>query len=424
VNILLLVDCYLPSTKSSAKLVHDLALQFVELGHAPALVTQDPSIPAKVHISREHGYEVVRAHAGAIKGAPLWTRGLNEALLSSRVWRTVRPWFRERHFDVIAFYAPTIFWGALVRRLKKLYGCPAYMILRDIFPQWALDAGVLRPGPMYWFFKHKERVQYAAADVIGVQSPANLGYFRERGWDERYRLEVLYNWMRLEIDAPRPPTFRRQFGLENKIILFYGGNIGVAQDMDNLLRLAARLRDTAPEAHFLFVGDGSEVPRILRLVAAEQLDNVTIKDALSQEDYLALVSEIDVGLISLDRQLKTQNFPGKMLSYMHAAKPILASINPGNDLQTVVEQANAGFVCENGDDAALAEHALRLVRDAALRRTMGEASRQLLVSRFSARAAAEQILKAAMGQEIQPAGCSTNGEKTQAKTESASCRTK
>src|SRR5207244_849743 len=116
----------------------------------------------------------------------------------------------------------------------------------------------------------------------------------------------------------------RRWQLEGKVILFYGGNIGVAQDCDNLLRLARRLGEAATDAHLLLVGEGSEVSRVRRAVALQKLGNVSIQDALSQAEFLRLVESIDIGLVSLDRKLRTQNFPGKILSYMHAGRPILA----------------------------------------------------------------------------------------------------
>jgi glycosyltransferase involved in cell wall biosynthesis len=105
-----------------------------------------------------------------------------------------------------------------------------------------------------------------------------------------------------------------------------------------------------------------------------------------------MVAECDVGLLSLDRGLKTQNFPGKMLSYMDQGKPILASINPGNDLQDILEEHGAGLVCANGDDRGLEAHARRLVREDRLRQQMGSRARSLLEESFSVSRAARQIL--------------------------------
>ena len=175
------------------------------------------------------------------------------------------------------------------------------------------------------------------------------------------------------------------------MVFFYGGNVGVAQDMDNLIRLAARLQDE-PSAYFLIVGDGSEVPRLKAAIAERGLTNIALHPAVGQREYISMLSEFDIGLISLDRGLKTQNFPGKMLGYMYHAMPMLASINPGNDLQTILEAHEAGLVCVNGDDDRFAAHARRLLADAELRNRLGRNARSLLESTFSASGAAGQIL--------------------------------
>ena len=389
-KILLLVDCYLPSTKSSAKLIHDLALEIRDQGHQPIVVAPDDSLESDSSIRDEDGVTIVRVRTGRIKGASLPVRAIHETRLSSVIWKRARSFFESHPCDLVAYYSPSIFFGALVRRLKRLWGCSTYLILRDIFPQWALDAGVLRPGPVYWFFRRKELLQYDAADVIGVQSPANLKYFEAGKGGGPRELEVLFNWT--VPFAPRSTGAERsRLGLEGKTVFFYGGNIGVAQDMDNLLRLAARLGDE-PSVHFLFVGDGSEVERLKCATVEQQLDNVTFHAGVDQERYLAMVAEFDVGLLSLDRKLATQNFPGKMLSYMQASLPILASVNPGNDLRQVVESAEAGLVTWNGEDDRLAANARRLARDPELRRSMGLEARRLLEQTFLVSRAAKQLL--------------------------------
>jgi len=394
-RLLLLVDCYLPSTKSSATHIHDLALELAAGGHEVSVAAPDDALDRPCTVSREHGLTVLRTRTPRIKGARLALRAWHEIRLSGVMWRAGRSFFERQPLDLVAFYSPTIFFGPLVRRLKDRWGCPAYLILRDIFPQWAVDAGVLRRGSLpHRYFRRRELEQYRAADVIGVQSPGNLRYFEERGLDRRHRLEVLYNWAPVDHGALPASDLRRELGLRGKIVFFYGGNIGRAQDMDNVIRLAASVGDER-DLHFLLVGAGSEVPRLLDAVRARGLSNVTFHPPLAQREYLAALAQFDVGLITLDRGLRTQNFPGKMLGYMSFGIPTLASINPGNDLREVLEAARAGLVCDNGDDAGLRAAALRLARDAELRRRIGENGRRLLGERFSPAAAAAQILAAA-----------------------------
>lgn len=390
-RILILIDSYFPSTRSGATQMHDLATTFLRLGHEVAVATTDDGTSQGNGVAVEDGIPVLRVRAGRIKGVPKIVRGINEARLSSAFWREGKRFFESHASDLVVYYSPTIFFGALVERLKARFGCPSYLILRDIFPQWAVDTGVLKKGLIYRFFRSKEIEQYAAADVIGVQSPANIEYFNESGLNGRYRLDVLYNWMSLEAEGTERRNYRDALNLRDKVVFFYGGNIGIAQDMDNVLRLAGSLRDR-PEIHFLIVGEGSEVPRIARQIAAERMSNMTLHGAVDPKEYLSMLSEFDIGLITLDAKLRTQNFPGKMLGYMFHGKPILASINPGNDLKKMMEESQIGLVSLNGDDRLFREHALRLSQDPELRARLGRNARSLLERQFSAESAARQIL--------------------------------
>ncbi len=390
-RILLLVVYYLPSTMSSATLIHDLAVEFQRLGHEPIVVAPDENILQDHQVLYENGIKVLRVRTGKIKSATKFIRAFNEIRLSNIIWEKGERFFSENPCDLIIYYSPTIFFSSLVKRLKRKFTCPSYLLLGDIFPQWAVETGVLRKGLIYRYFKYKERQNYEAADIIRVQSPANLLYFQENRLDKKYRLEVLYNWTSLtEEDAP-PTTYRVRLSLQNKVVFFYGGNIGVAQDVDNIVRLADNLRNE-PTAYFLLVGGGSEVGRLKALIGMKGLANIAIHDSVNHQEYLSMLSEFDVGLISLDRRLKSHNFPGKMMSYMYHSKPILASINASNDLKAMLEDKKAGFVCINGEDRKLAAHARRLVSDATLRRQMGLNGRALLESTFSVSKAASQIL--------------------------------
>ena len=105
-----------------------------------------------------------------------------------------------------------------------------------------------------------------------------------------------------------------------------------------------------------------------------------------------MLSEFDVGLISLDRRLTSHNLPGKLFGYMASGKAVLASINPGNDLGPLLSDSGAGIACENGHDDCLHSAALRLANDREFRLRMGQNSHDLMESRFSVSIAAPTIL--------------------------------
>jgi glycosyltransferase involved in cell wall biosynthesis len=390
-RILIITDCYYPTSKSGAKLVHDLGVEFRRRGHDVIILASSEYIREGFEFSSESGMQIARVKTGKMKSASKIVRALNEIRLSHTMWKGAEQFLRANPWDYIVYYSPSIFFGPLVRRLKSLWKCPSYLILRDIFPQWAVDMGVLRKGLIYAYFRRRELEQYSVADVIGVQSPDSLRYFANNLPEKNYRLEVVFNWTTLTEENVPNSNYRQQLSLQDKVVFFYGGNIGVAQDLDNILRLAGSLKDEA-HIYFLLVGSGSEVDRLNSEIKRMNLRNIQILPPVDQQEYLGMLAEFDVGLISLDRRLKTTNIPGKLLGYMYHSKPVLASLNPGNDLEPLLEKSEAGWSAVNGDDPTLKQNALQLAADPALRRRLGKNSRRLLEETFSVAAAADKIL--------------------------------
>jgi O26-antigen biosynthesis N-acetyl-L-fucosamine transferase len=390
-RILILVDCYYPTPKSSAKLVHDLGVELHRRGNQVFVLTPSELTSKSFTISSEDNLLIARAKAGKIKSESKALRALHEIQLSMNLWRRAKDFLYENRCDLILFYSPSIFFGPLVAKLKSLWGCPAYLILRDIFPDWAVDAGILRKGLVYRFFHRMESFQYQTADVIAVQSPSNLEYFARAFPKSKFRLKVLYNWALLtELNLPHT-NWRARLGLEKKVVFVYGGNIGVAQDIDNLLRLAARFA-RREDIHFLLVGSGSKVAQLKNSITALGLHNIQVLPAVSQEQYLSMISEFDVGLISLDARLKTHNIPGKLLSYLYWGLPVLASVNPGNDLFDLINGNRAGLCLANGEHDHLLTAAQQLADRSDLRAEVGRNARRLLEKTFSVEVAADQIL--------------------------------
>lgn len=390
-RILLIAVYYSPSTTSVAKMMQDLALEYVRNGHEVMVATPSDAVQGAFAVTEEAGVTVVRVKIGNLKYANKALRGWRENRLSASMWRKTRKFFIENPCDLIVFYSPTIFFGGLVRRLKSLWACPSYLILRDIFPKWALHAGMLREGILYRYLKRKEMEQYAAADVIGVEAPGDLSYFQGELPRKDFRVEVLYNWVDMRTRPSGGSGWRAKLGLERKVVFFYGGNIGVAQDMDNILRLAADLRDF-DDIFFLLVGSGTEVQRLTEEIENQRLHNIRILPPIPQQEYMQCLSEFDVGLVSLDRRLKSHNFTGKLLGYVLCGKPVLASLNAGNNLIEFLRQADAGMAYTNGEDAQLRTAALRLAEDPELRWRMGKNALTLGENTFSVRVVAGQIL--------------------------------
>lgn len=392
-NITILVDDYLPhSYKVAAKMMHELAQEFLKQGHAVTVITPDFKLKDKYNYKVIDGINVYYFRSGKIKNVNLVIRAINEFLLSFRAWFYLKDIIYRDKQDYIVYYSPTIFWGFLVKKLKNKWKCPSYLILRDLFPQWVIDNGTLKEwSPISIYFKLFEKINYRYADCIALQSPKNLEWFQNKHNNKgRKNATLLYNWANnLTIDPNG--EFRKKYLLDDKVIFFYGGNIGHAQDMMNIVRLAERMLPHE-KAFFVILGEGDEVDLIKKSIVEKKITNMLYLPAVTQEEFKLILADIDVGLFTLDKNHKTHNFPGKLLGYMVQNKPILGSINDGNDLKYVIEKYNAGYVSVNGNDDEFYQNCLSLLNNKKLRIQKGINANNLLKELFSVESAVAKIL--------------------------------
>jgi glycosyltransferase involved in cell wall biosynthesis len=390
----IVADAYPPLRSSGAVQLRDLAREFVRQGHDTTMLVASPDLGAPWRIDEADGVTIGRLGSSPTKDIGHVRRMANEFRMPFTMMRNLRKSpLAARGYEAVVWYSPTIFLAPIVRWLKRRNDCPTYLIIRDIFPQWAADMGLISRGPAFHLLNAVAHYQYRSADVIGVQTPGNLEFFEAvRARHPGLSVEVLQNWLGEAPDLACSIDIRRT-SLAGRRIFVYAGNMGVAQQMDKLLGLAAAMRERS-DVGFLFVGRGSEAQRLRNAVAAQGLANALFHDEIAPDEIPALYRQCDVGLISLDSRHKTHNIPGKFLSYVQAGLPVLASINAGNDLKALVEAKGVGRVSVEPAGRDLPELAAlmveREVHDESIRARCIELSEEL----FSARTAVQQIVRA------------------------------
>ena len=388
-RLALLADTFPPLRSSGAVQLKDLSRQFARDGHDLTVMIPSSEIQGYHVLEEIDGCRVLRLKAPRTKDISFVQRVIGESLMSSAMQASLaRSPLADARYDGVIWYSPTIFLGSLVSRLKRQSDCRGYLILRDVFPEWAVDMGLLGRGIPYHYFKAVESHQYAQADVIGVQSESNLGYLK--AWSARpgRRAEVLQNWLAGE--AEQGCSIRiSDTPLKSRKVFVYAGNMGIAQGMDRLINLAAALRDRH-DVGFLFVGRGTEADRLRRQAKDRGLSNVLFHDEIPSEEIPGLYAQCHFGLVALDPRHKTHNLPGKFLTYMRAGLPVLASINPGNDLAALIEDERVGRASVDPAGADLPQLALEMLIAAG---SAAERCKELFGRLFSPAAAAGQIVR-------------------------------
>lgn len=339
------------------------------------------------------GVQVVRLRTPKTKDVNYVRRTLGEFMMPFAMLRNLRKSeLANQRWDGVVWYSPSIFLGPMVNALKRTSKCPSYLILRDIFPEWAVDMGLMGRGLSYQFFKAIANYQYSVANVIGVQTAGNLEYFNHVPSSVAAQVEVLHNWLAdapdrgCSIDIAKTPLAGRK-------IFVYAGNMGIAQGMGILVELASRLAQRS-DIGFLFVGRGSDAKRMREDAAARQLDNVMFFDEIDPDEIPGLYVQCHVGLVALDPRHKSHNIPGKFLTYMQSGLPVLAKINPGNDLVDLIQKKQVGMTCIDNSPDSLAKLAIEMTSQLEVDTQVKQRCRQLSHDMFSAEIAATNVIAA------------------------------
>ena len=392
-SIVLVADAYPPSRTSAALQLKDLALEFLRQGITPTVITSDSGVLGSSELTELDGIHVLRLKTPEHKNIGRVRRAIAELLMPFFMIRNLKKSaLKNTKWDAVIWYSPTIFLGPFVYYLKKQNACPSYLILRDIFPAWALDLGLIRKGPVYYFFRMFERFQYSIADCIGVQAIGNLDYFKAWPSFAHKKIEVLQNWL-----SPKPLSHCSvnisTLPIANRKIFVYAGNMGIAQGMLDLLLLAEALLARI-DIGFLFIGRGSDTEFLKQDAKNRGLVNTVFCDEIDAKEIPGLYAQCDVGLIALDVRHKTHNIPGKFLSYLQAGLPIMAIVNSGNDLQLIIEKYQVGRVTTVRSQKNLQLLAESLLDEISLQDCKISARcKNLAAELFSSELAVKQIVK-------------------------------
>ena len=298
--------------------------------------------------------------------------------------------------QVVLAYSPPLTFGLAAFLLSRKNRIPFVLNVQDIFPQYAIDAGLLRNPMLIRQFRALESFLYRHADCITVHSERNREYLVSKGVPAS-KVVTIPNWADVEFYRPGPSqnVFRSEHGFQNEFIVSYAGTMGWAQGLDAVLQAAELLRDEK-RIQFVLVGDGPRRRDLQARAAAAGLQNVTFLPLQPRDKYPLLIQASDVCLISLNQRLSTPVVPGKLFDIMACGRPVVGNVPLGGDAPAIVNAARCGICVESDRADQLAEAILKLYREPSLAEEMGANGRRYAESHFSrpvCTGAYEQLLK-------------------------------
>ena len=284
--------------------------------------------------------------------------------------------------DVVMGTSPPIFQAFSAWLVSVLRRKPFIFEVRDLWPEFAVDIGLLRNPLLIGIARWFERFLYSQATHLIVNSPAYVDYLVERKGVDREKVTLIPNGVNPGMFDPeaKGEALRAEWGVREKFVVTYAGAIGMANDIPTILDAAELLTDQK-EIRILIVGDGKELPRVRELTKQRNLSNVVITGALPKSRMAEVLAASDACLATLKNipMFKT-TYPNKVFDYMAAGRPTILGID--GVIRDVVEGENAGVFVPPGNPEALSEAIQKLYRDPELCQRMGRSGRQGVEQRF------------------------------------------
>ena len=279
--------------------------------------------------------------------------------------------------DVIVATSPPLTVAPTLWLLSVYFGCPAVFEVRDLWPESAIDTGVMTSRPIIYLSYRLEELAYRRSNWINVLTPAFEEALAARKRVPRKKISMIPNGADLDImiPGPRDNEISRRLGLGDKFVVSYFGAHGRANRVGQLLDVAQRLKTRAPDVRIMLVGDGMEKPALVEDAKRRGLDNVIFIDSVPKAkvcDYIN-ASDVCTAVLMKNDTFKTV-YPNKVFDYMVCKRPIIIAID--GVARKLVADAGAGLYAEPENPEAFIDALLKLKNDPALRREMGQSGRR------------------------------------------------
>ena len=336
---------------------YEFAQHCIERGHEFVVVASDVSYLDARKMDKSRSVEVIDNIKIIRASTPTYIhKGFAWRIVAFIVYMFSSFWsaFREPKVDLVMGTSPSLFQGLSAACVALLKRRPLLLEVRDLWPDFAIEMGILNSKVLIFFAKLVEKFIYWQASHILVNSPAYVDYLVEKGISPD-KISLIPNGVdpKMFEGEADPNRIRNEFNLSDKFVVTYAGAIGPANDIPTIVRGAERLRDKT-DIQFLLVGGGKALEEVQSLVEEKKLDNVTIAGIRQKSEMPDVLAASNACVATLQNiPMFKMTYPNKIFDYMAARKPIVLGID--GVIRKVVEDGKGGIFVEPGDDKQLAD---------------------------------------------------------------------
>tara|TARA_B100000214_G_scaffold160326_1_gene115029 strand:- start:164 stop:1366 length:1203 start_codon:yes stop_codon:yes gene_type:complete len=336
----------------------DLLNYFKKKGHDIFVVSpNERRFKSKTILYKKDGCSILNVRTLNLQKTTIIEKGIGQLLLDNQYLNAIKKYFCDIKFDLILYSTPPITFSKVINYIKKRDNAYSYLLLKDIFPQNAIDMNMMKEkGFLHKMFLKKEKELYNISDTIGCMSEANKKHLLSHNPDiNSLKVEINPNTISPKYinysNSEKESIKRKYFIPLDKKIFIYGGNIGKPQGTGFLLETIKNNKRS--DVYFLIVGSGTQFKRTKIWFDNVNPKNATLLPSLPKNDYDKLLAACDVGLIFLHRDFTIPNYPSRLLSYLEMKMPIIAATDSNTDIGSDIEKNECGYWVHSGDSMAM-----------------------------------------------------------------------
>jgi len=366
----------------------DLIRYFALQGHDVYIMSpKERRYKVPTNLKIQQGVHILNIKTLNIQKTNLLEKGLATVMLENQFLKAFKKYFGNIKFDLILYSTPPITFSKLVRYVKERDRAFSYLLLKDIFPQNAVDLNFIKAnGFLHRYFRRKETELYRVSDCIGCMSPANVSYVAKNNSEvSTTKLEVNPNSLTpvdMSITPLQKEKIRKKYNIPSQAVVFiYGGNLGKPQGLDFLLTILLEYKNVK-QVFFLIVGNGTESTKITNAIAKDDISNAQLIQSLPKNEYDILLSSCDIGLIFLDSRFTIPNFPSRLLSYLECKMPVIAATDTNTDIGIMIDANHFGKWVVSGQLKHFKEIADELITNPSLRQQFGWNGYQYMMDNY------------------------------------------
>ena len=375
----------------------DLLRQFRDHGHQVYVVSpREKRLKKPTEYIKKNGVHFLKVRIGNITQNSMIEKGISTLMIEGQFLRAIKKHFNDVTFDLVIYSTPPITFEKVIRFIKQRDHANSYLLLKDIFPQNAVDLNMFsKKSIIYKYFRMKEKRLYKISDVIGCMSQANVDFLLTKNTEipAKY-LEICPNSIDpipIDKDEQQIKHIRQKYNIpSDKTIFIYGGNLGKPQGIDFLIS-CLHANKCNEQAFFIIAGSGTEFAKLQAYFDKEQPVNARLFEQVPTDEYEQLAKSCDVGLIFLDHRFTIPNFPSRLLSYMQASMPVLAATDVHTDIGQIIEEGGFGLWCESNNVEQF-NRTIQQFYDPNVRDGMGKNARFYLEQNYTAKHSYETIM--------------------------------